>query len=150
MLTLVAVLCAVEQKGSNRRRPRLHQWKGVGGVTAQLFGLVGKVGVVTARSRSSDGGGDKADTKAEEMRVRVEVFDEEVGSAFAFWPRLSHLKRIEPSDSPQLSLSAVLEMPRDALIHTATLAEQSRLAGRRGVCSSPGCQSSHQCVDVVG
>ena len=122
------------RKGSNRRRPRLHQWKGVSGVTGQLFGLVGKVGVVTAkRAMVGEGGADKGEGKAEDVCVRVEVFDEEVGSAFAFWTRLSLLKKVsDASDCPSLSLSALLTISRPQLIHTSISAEQSRLARQAG------------------
>ena len=125
------------RKGSNRRRPRLHQWKGVGGVTGQLFGLVGKVGVITAKRPliAGEGGGaaEKGEGKVEDIGVRVEVLDEEVGSVFAFWTRLSLLKKVEVSDSPSLSLSALLAMTRHQLLHTSISAEQSRLARQAGV-----------------
>ena len=55
-----------------------------------------------------------------------------MGSVFAFWTRLSLLKRVEPSEAPQLTLTAIVEMQRDPLIHTATLALQSRLAQQAG------------------
>ena len=124
------------RQGSNKRRVREGNVMPGSDSAKQLYELVGSTGIIVEVTKGCklEGGerGRSRAEKADDALVRVEVIDERCGSVVTFRTRLALLKRVEATDTPQLSQSALLAMTRSQLLQTSTQLEQSTLAARAG------------------
>ena len=124
------------RQGSNKRRVREGSVMPGSDSARQLYELVGSTGIIVEVTKGCKlEGGERSRgraDKADDSLVRVEVLDDRFGSVITFRTRLALLKRVEPSDTPQLSQSALLAMTRSQLMQTNTQLEQSALAARAG------------------